>query len=86
MLTELIKKPLNLKHDGMPIGKSILGMKGPSVFLTVLFCSVVSNFEPDYMHGILFGEIKYLVNEWFNSCIYLANLTNFILVRLQFVV
>lgn len=61
------REVMKLMHDAMTVGKSIQGVKGPSALLPVPLFNVVSNFVPDYMHGILLGVTKYIVNAWFDS-------------------
>ncbi|KAK6493239.1 hypothetical protein HHUSO_G2776 [Huso huso] len=48
-------------------GKSVNGVKGPSLLGLIPHFDIISNFVPDYMHCILLGVCKQMATLWFDS-------------------
>lgn len=47
--------------------KPVMGVKGRSAFMEVVSFDIIRCVAPDYMHGVMLGVIKMLVNLWFDS-------------------
>nr|XP_042900000.1 uncharacterized protein LOC122269708 [Parasteatoda tepidariorum] len=61
------QETIKLMFEAMHKGKSIQGVKGPSVLLPIPSFNIVNGFVPDYMHGIFLGVTKHLVSSWFDT-------------------
>ncbi|KAK1166316.1 hypothetical protein AOXY_G12915, partial [Acipenser oxyrinchus oxyrinchus] len=48
-------------------GKSVNGVKGPSLLGLIPHFDIISNFVPDYMHCILLGVCRQMATLWFDS-------------------
>jgi hypothetical protein len=47
--------------------QKVKGIKGPAVFSYLPNFNIIKGVPLDYMHGVLLGVSKTLINYWFNS-------------------
>lgn len=52
-------------------GNPCKGVKGFSILMNVPCFSIVDSFTVDYMHAVLLGVVKTIVDSWFQSCFHL---------------
>lgn len=46
---------------------SVRGIKGPSILMTIPIFNIISSFVPDYMHCVLLGVVRTIVDACFDS-------------------
>ena len=58
-----------LEHaqSAITTGKSVFGIKGPSLFALLPCFNLVTGYIPDYMHCVLLGVVRQFVCLWFDS-------------------
>ena len=56
---------LESAYSAVSQGKSVEGVKGPSWFLYFTYFDIIRGFCIDWMHGVLLGVVRMLLNLWF---------------------
>ena len=58
-------RTLESAYSAVSQGKSVEGVKGPSWFLYFTYFDIIRGFCIDWMHGVLLGVVRMLLNLWF---------------------